>query len=672
MSLKESLETNKPPTALTPLLSSPTIQQESLTLLKNDHTLTFVFLKNAVGLALKKQLNMDVQYLNDIYTTMMDVFYTCSDFNFRIVCQFIEIVSGTIRVRLENVHAPVDHVQRERFLYVLYFIFARYESAASTDELFEEIDYYVEMTSSFLMDMLRSGECAPLVMNVLHALIYQEMHHMFEECGLVNELMRCGDNRILGLCLKKYTELVDLRALLSSALHNKNYELVALVLERTVGREIQGQILSESGNNLAMNASDSNLGHQKNLNSAVTGAHRTVIDQTAQVKAAIFNEIKNDLVMTNKEKNALLQDELAYFKDIMSTDTYRGHMHTLLRMLITPDNKALIHTCPDTESALFVAAVTGLPIDVRPTNRFCTCTFYRMLLSCKMSTQPFNFESVAGRAYSCMKADHEMITIDENCVMRVDEYNAYLMRASVWHKTRRGEAVSSAVLESVRTYVMASCAEVSNVKMFWYFVDVLELCGAQLHELVERVLSGGITELIEIALFVAMKRYCNERNELTKTFLLSALERYAEHVPDETKNLVLLVTGNHCTYYERFLAVPGVTYEYVLEDDQLIISAPFNCSITHKEQIVIFCAVHSADRLVSAARSLLNTLTSRSMRMGYEREMKRAVHTVQKMDEHVGTALRAKLRNVWYGMDLNDRWPLFILDLFCLDGYNVK
>ncbi|ELQ75501.1 hypothetical protein THOM_1541 [Trachipleistophora hominis] len=660
MSLKQALETNKLPTALTPLLADPAIQQESLELLKQDHTLTFVFLKNAVGLALKKQLNMDVEYLNKIYTTMMDMLYTCNDFNFRVVCQFIEIVAGTIRVRLENVHAPVNRVQRERFLYMLYFIFVRYESATSNDELFEEIDYYVEMTSTFLMEMLRSGECAPLVMNVLHALIYQEMHHAFEDAGLVNELMKCGDNRILGLCLKKYTELVDLEVLLGNALRAKNYELVALVLEKTLDR---GTLDREGMRGVRANGNGPD--HQINTTSAALG-------QAEQVRTAVFNEIKNDLVMTEKEKSAVLQDELAYFKDVTSTDTYRGRMHTLLRMLITPENKAVILTCPDTESALFVAAVTKTPVDVLPTDRFSTCTFYRMLLSCRITAQPFNLESVAGRAYSCMKAEHEMLTLDERSVMRVDEYNAYLMRASVWHKTRRGQAVDSAVVENVKAHVMASCAEVSDVKVFWYFVDILELCGAELHDLVERILTGGITELVEIALFVSVKRYCKEKNEHVRTFLLSALERYAEHVPDETKNLVLLVTGNKCAYYERFLAVPGTKCEYVLADDQLVISAPFGCTVVHKEQIVVFCSVHSVDNLVHAARGLLSALEGRNVRLGYERELKRAVHVVQKMDERVGAELRMKLRDVRYGMDLNDRWPLFILDLFCLDGYSVK
>lgn len=717
MNLKTALETNEPISTLTTLIKDPAIQSESLGLLASDHTPTFVFLKNAVHLALRRQGDeISADYLNRIYAAFIAQIYACSDFNFRVLCLFVEAVADTIRIRIDGVRAPASSGERARFLAVLGAVFVRYERAAKTNALFEEIDYYARETGAFLLDVLRTDDGNRAgALRALYSLIYQDMHHVLEEGGLPAALQTHGDNRVLALCLAKYADAMDMDALLARALVARNFELLALVLER--------------------------------------------MPADAALRDGVLQAIRGDLAMSARERHAAETNELAYFRDVMGVDTYRGGMHRLLRAVATgPD---ALHACPDQEAVFFVAAVTRVRAEGAPADRRAAVTFYRMLLCCGAATAPFCFEGAAARAYSCMRAEHALLRIDERDFLSADEHSAFLLRASVWHRTRAGEVVDGAVVQRITEYVTAVFRETTDVRVFCYFVDVLELCGADVSGLAEQILNFRITELAEIAVFVVVKKFWREGGRRLREMLAGFVESFGAYISEEVRDLVGLVTGGPCGFHERFLflipsmtmtsmdsmtkesnssksmsesmgglmgesmgksmgggsgvvsgsandsghsandndhairnttripspsSIPSTTripnirghatsnanpfnYDFVLSSS-LEIRAPFRATIVHKEPILAFVSLHSPQHVLSVARDLAAHLAANSVRVGYEREMRRAVRVVKALDAELGGVLESKVRGVWYGLDLNDRWPLFVLELFGIDCYS--
>lgn len=477
-------------------LKDPSVQYECLELIKRDSTPVIVFLKNSV-LVNTTENNLDnnifknEQFKLNIINMLVDCMYTMSDFNFNVFLTSLVDIHYSISIEVVNDRFlglfRGQNNQNEtvllRYLKFLKYFMVFYENKKRTDEVFTDLDKTVRMSYKLIIELIeRVGTCksqdnsfsqsngnnlninpsqntiskdtlkstlSDLLVDVIHSMIYQDLHHILEDHKFIETILRYFPHsvKLVQLISRKYPEFVDWNGLIRELLTN----------QRNEAKQSKSEILDL----ILKKTSEIN---QENV----------VLIKEFVIKECIIG--KEEIVQMGKEE---------YLKSVLQYDTYRGHVHGLVRRLFVCEKDIDAHLLEFKnleqdiaissdldrnmillEIKLFIAAVTKInltnsdQIYVQIFNNqnnnlnnsqnnlnsqtalnnqdseFLKVTFYRFAISNKKSQYPFDYSSAYGKLFSYYKCDEFDIAYesaaDLDLFVGSDEVSVFLMRCAVY------------------------------------------------------------------------------------------------------------------------------------------------------------------------------------------------------------------------------------------------
>ncbi|TBT98931.1 hypothetical protein CWI39_2212p0010, partial [Hamiltosporidium magnivora] len=369
------------------LISTSNGQEELKTLLKENCTLAYVYIKNITSIWLTTNQQSKVV---SVVLPLQDTLYCCvaiaNDVNFNILCSYLEFLSkkeflnknfAFLLIEQLSIH-PLKDIKFRRCLKALRAIFKKYEVLSRSDDLYSEIIRTVTLFKGAIFNLLiaklsNDPDIVIPSLDIFYSLVFQDIHPFFEENSekffntffilFHSEIYQSRLCDIFKIFILKYADCINIETLLEVLLNNTHsyeynqYNLILLLIKRRqihVLRKNLQQIIYVISVGAIMSKKEMTVLYEdpisyiRSVQVLKQDSFRSVIFDICTCMTLFLKDefIIPFLKSLNLEKDPLKQERDIFLCMVMSK--YTGNLNNTIYSLLngnTSDNSPLVVTC---------------------------------------------------------------------------------------------------------------------------------------------------------------------------------------------------------------------------------------------------------------------------------------------------------------------------------------
>lgn len=713
------------PESIDSSLEKPEIQQEIQNLINNNDTETIVFLKNYFITKESDHFFINFiknLFLSNIYKFQDFNFRVSLDFyerkNFIIKIEEVPLPNGLVNL---NNSIFIENIQYDqsffRYLQFLYHFTYFYRQKLKSEKLFEEIDRTILFTKNlifyFTLNENNSSnqninflikKAKNLIFKIIYSLIYQDLHYIYEENNLINFI--CNDKDLLKLILKKYPEFFNSKEFIFKTIEIANntnnqdeinyfIEILNIVLERVNFTE------NENDRNKFYLSQELKKSFLSFIKKHILKSNSKIFNLKLICKIIINKDdfkyftLDEQLILGSICKIPILSDQIIYeylmnkyenidnlvncFKnEQILNETYpnlnenlsESELNRLFRNNFITNTNNLIEFS-NSENNL----IESLKEQLQSTRDL----FYKYAISNNLFSFPFLFKSNSDREYSKLKSEYFKIPFVE--IIGPDETSIFLTRTVIYHyslnemnKLNKESNFLDSLIKNIKSFLLNTVTEPENIKIFFYLFDILCLLNENIfcQEIVKIIFKENITELLSLGEYFLLYSFNNDM----------LYQDIGMNISDnELNQIIKFLTGRKFNYFTKFVfLIPyfqgKISYKMIsnkniqINDDKndflsnysILITEPINIELKKEEMLLFLSSGYLKNEFDKQMISDFEFLIKKFKFKSSSRIMN---IVIKRLVENNKFEIVEYLKNFcvrpFYGMDLNDEWPLFLL-----------